>query len=238
MPSFNCLIKQSVRWRSLAFPDGWLLYLSDPLSPFRHLRGRLPNLRDLVLNFQAYRQADSSECPSLNTLHMYGACHTVAWEPSFPWSQIQFLELMNSEYSQVVRIMVLCVNVQQVKLFTVENVYPDEIPATGGTFAELHYLSIDDWRDHADFFQSFTLPSLSTLKIHDLDQSSFWDPDISTQFLFRSSCTITSLSLKLSNFSDLTLITLAIGEYDEWSVETDPQGPSPPNVVITSQKHS
>ncbi|KAG7095962.1 hypothetical protein E1B28_006647 [Marasmius oreades] len=217
----NCLLHESNRWRSLTFPGGGCSHLSELPSPFRRLRGRLSTLQHLHLDFGSWNSEESSliasdfalfsECTSLSSLNIYrGFRLNPEFTYNFPWSQIRSLELLDCQSSHAVQIMALCTNIQEVELSRVNDLLETD-PFQAVTLPELRSMSVEGWKDHASsLFQSFTLPSLSFLKIGVCSHSTHWVPDVMATFLLRSSCFITSFSLASATLSDSEIVNLLI----------------------------
>ncbi|KAG7093378.1 hypothetical protein E1B28_007058 [Marasmius oreades] len=199
----NCLLDQSHRWRSVTVGirrDPHVIGTSS--SPFQRLRGRLPNLRHLALEYYEECAEDwitsdmnlFSACPSLTSLKLMA--DLVPTSTIFPWEQMHSLQLcVDSSHDALIRTIKLCKNLQQLKLAYVD--HPSE--STIGPITplnEMQHLYVNHVEDNGSFlFDSFSLPALSSLQIDGHHYVTHMDVGPLTGFLLRSSCSITSLLL-------------------------------------------
>uniref|UniRef100_A0A0W0F760 F-box domain-containing protein n=1 Tax=Moniliophthora roreri TaxID=221103 RepID=A0A0W0F760_MONRR len=212
------LVQHSERWRTVE-----LLYLKQSMivhEVFAPIAGHLPILTDLTISssndWDDLAEDDDvyidlfSDSPALTSISYEPSCPLTPQSP-LPWRQIRSVRIKNAYYTEAIQIAPLWTNVEQLTF--------KQCGYRGRSTDHRDYLAIpsvthlslaarQEWE--ADFaFECFTLRQLSSLEISSIDGSwDVWDQRLLTDFLIRSACTITSLSLKRVPVTDEELIQL------------------------------
>ncbi|KAK1223281.1 hypothetical protein PQX77_013869 [Marasmius sp. AFHP31] len=223
--ALECLFGSWYRWRHLDCSHTLLKY---PI--FQTLRHHLPALQSLRIRSQA---SDNSnllflDCRSLTSLNILPD----AWvNTDLPLRQVRVLSMQTASPRAALSILQGCTNVRQLEWHSISH-------SGGVNDVDLDHVVLprvqrlvaiaNDDRSGTAIFENSTLRSLSTLEIRGLSPAStwnHWNVDSLKDFLLRSSCALTSLSIESSPLSDQemisllrlipTLTTLRIGECEK-----------------------
>ncbi|KAL0069607.1 hypothetical protein AAF712_003265 [Marasmius tenuissimus] len=213
LASLGCLPDNSARWRVLEINHTLLCR-----PKFQNIRGRLPKLARLVIHGESNGFGTGSpvfsDCPSLTSLHIQAA----HWFTNdFPMHQLQSLILLNTYIAPVRRILRGCTTMSRLDLRWVGGFKDDPNPDKHDILPQVKSLLVtaEEEGEASDIFKVLTLRSLTTLEIRrSQTEGTEWESlDLGplTDFLSRSSCMITSLtldSLPLSNVEIGSLLRL------------------------------
>uniref|UniRef100_A0A0W0F3C0 Uncharacterized protein n=2 Tax=Moniliophthora roreri TaxID=221103 RepID=A0A0W0F3C0_MONRR len=222
-PCLALLIQQSSRWRSLSL---WEIDRADLSSDlFRPIRGDLPLLEELDISGTPGHDADQfhcdlfSVCPKLSTLCIQAGI-PIAYTCDLPWSQVKTLQLYQALAFDALPVIALCQNIDHLELLSIGNEEDLILPVYQGdpiisAFQKLSITEVMQDKDVSCIFQHLTLRHLTELHICGSSVSGGpsavwkqWDEAVFMNFLVRSSCSITSLTLVWVPMSDEQLIRL------------------------------
>ncbi|KAG7091894.1 hypothetical protein E1B28_008295 [Marasmius oreades] len=216
--TLDALVDTANRWRDVTLFSPWNVGPSRPI--LQGLRGQLPNLSSLHLNGTGPDDVKFdffSSCPSLHSLRIqpgddpYGPEYPTP-RLILPWEQITSLKMYNSFAPSALSLLSQCSNVEYLELSLVGGGpnYSADIVSDA-----LRCLTIEarEQDDVSCIFQSSTLRNLSVIDISgDIAEPTrdwiSWDGGPLTDFIRRSSCTITSFRLKWVPIKDVQLISL------------------------------
>ncbi|ESK83221.1 hypothetical protein Moror_3278 [Moniliophthora roreri MCA 2997] len=209
----NALISTSSRWKSLQ--------LSLETSTARDfgldaIRGKLPLLEYLDLQVWVYDDTAFEvfdafqECPVLHTATFFCQYEFYA-HFIFPWHQIRTITFRNTDSQEALSQLSLCRNIRDAKLFCVGD-QPHYEGRIVNSIENLHVVAIKQ-ADVSAVYQALTLPHLSSMQLEgrgptDPIDWTDWDEQPVQDFFVRSSCSLTSLSLKWLRISDEQTISL------------------------------
>ncbi|ESK91759.1 hypothetical protein Moror_10588 [Moniliophthora roreri MCA 2997] len=224
LPAIQNLVEHSIRWRRVTFRVVPSMISHSVLAP---IHGRLPRLEHVHLSSASWRVHQADNSPWDAELRLFETCpalRSFEFEPDLrirhvlaPYDQITFLKLCDAYSSTAFKFLSSLPNVERLELFRIGG----ESLASSGTFtghivsSNLKHLSItaEEQHDVSSALEFTTLPELLSLDIRSVeeeetDESSWymWDEVPFKSFLTRSSCNITSLSLRCVPISDEQLV--------------------------------
>ncbi|KAK7464885.1 hypothetical protein VKT23_006094 [Stygiomarasmius scandens] len=251
LPAIQTLAEHSSHWHTVTLDIDDQSFLHPALS---NIRWRLPMLESLAMkcNWNLEDPADPVElfdtAPKLTTFRGNGV---TAADPKLPWNQITSLHLVDSTLLNTLQVMEVCpqlidMSYEGTLADNEEDEYPQTVPSFKGVFS----LSLNPGNRSTDMLSLLsswiTLPQLQTLSIFtDLEFVAWaWKDVDMPQFITRSGCQITTLSLKSLPITDLDLIPILTAcpsltklILHESSAKTDyaEQGPQAdiPNLAVT-----
>ncbi|KAK1226907.1 hypothetical protein PQX77_010123 [Marasmius sp. AFHP31] len=230
------LFHNSDRWRALCCTH---TLLQRPA--LQKIRNRVPALERLEIVSEFGDQTDPlfDTCPSLTSLNIT-ADNWSEHDFPFPFYQLNSLSICNSWTLPTINILRSCTNLARL-----------ELHSTGGNLDNLeaeehvilptvqHLIVVAQEHDDATtIFQVATLGSLKTLEIGRtaLDNWRDLDFDVITDFLIRSSCSITSLSLDNLPISDaaVTVLLRLMPTLTSLTIKESPLRKNGKNTILTS----
>ncbi|KAK7037823.1 hypothetical protein VNI00_010784 [Paramarasmius palmivorus] len=245
----HTLGETSPRWR--------FLQLSITTSRARALgldriRGNLPLLESLDLEvwvhndpgFRAFNLFNN--CPSLHSVSLY--CQYDVYEHfGFPWSQIRSLQFRDTDSNEALSQMSLCSNLHSAELLCIGDTPHYERHIVDNNLRDL-FVMVNRPEDVSAVYGALTLPRLSSMRLEGTNprenavrrsEWARWDERPLQDFMLRSSCPLTSLSLKWLKITDKQTISLlqllpslqslTIEEYHQFRIIRDSD-----NRIITS----
>lgn len=201
------LVHHSHRWRDVEASLGLEHKSLVPLA------NKLPLLEKLSIGGCDEFDADYDVFQSLPALHTLALGGEGPNALRFPWGQIKHLRRESCTVSQFTGALDRCRNVVTAELLRFTEEFDEGI--SRGATSELHTLSLqmdrDAWFGISTLFDVLTLPAMASLSISHVYPSIIphglaWPADAFTSFVSRSSCPLTSLSLKRMPLSEIQLL--------------------------------
>ncbi|KAG7095865.1 hypothetical protein E1B28_006557 [Marasmius oreades] len=220
LPSLNALVQNSHRWETLDLSIARHVF---PFTLFDRICGRIPALRSLHLHEPGDGGTDDwngypplncfNSCPSLQYLNINPSLFPPTKLP-FPWDQIKTLRLELAYSESALPILSLCHGVEHLDVSEVgggdiepysDHIISDSIKSISITKATTQ-LDVDD------IFKYTTLKHVLSLEIRGSHQPTGewlrWDETMLHDFLLRSSCSITELTLHSLPIIDTQTLSL------------------------------
>uniref|UniRef100_A0A0W0GF00 F-box domain-containing protein n=1 Tax=Moniliophthora roreri TaxID=221103 RepID=A0A0W0GF00_MONRR len=223
IPSLEALVSHSNRWKSLEISSVKRGVIAH--SVFHPIRGNLPILSYLAISgpggysdtSAVFRCDIFDTCPTLSSLLIKPNC-PLTEHCTLPWGQITSLRLKCCYNASGLAFLALSSNVKNLEVdeFGGAELNSDEDPHPEDHFvSEVERLSIiaSEESEFSCMLENSTLGHLLSLEISGsqrwpLRKWQRWDQQCITNFLQRSSCTLTSLSLKWVPITDTQAISL------------------------------
>ncbi|KAK7043021.1 hypothetical protein VNI00_008759 [Paramarasmius palmivorus] len=250
VPSIEALVRHSSRWHRLRLYGIRQDVIQNPV--FAPIKGSLPILVELLIEEDSYEFDDEfrcelfGHCPALTTISIRPEC-PLTLASMLPWGQIRHAKISNSFTNDGISFLKLLPNLDSIELVH----FGDSLSSYRGEPVVLSakQLSVVTHLRHdmACSVQNVTLGQLSSLRIDGCKDDCAdkgdgdwkqWDEKPILDFIRRSGCSITSLTLQwvpitdeqLLRFLKLTpeLENLCLEEYKIISNE-----PSPTNSIVT-----
>ncbi|KAJ8073802.1 hypothetical protein PM082_012080 [Marasmius tenuissimus] len=234
LSTIRCLFDNSDRWRALHCPH---TLLQRPA--LQKIKNRVPVLKHLDIISEFGDQTDPlfDTCPSLNSLNI----RANNWsESDFPFCQLSSLSICDSWTPSTVDILQSCTNLTRLELHSTGGRTDDLETEEHVILPTLQHLVVvaQEHYDAMTIFQIATLESLKTLEICRTALNSWTglDLDLITDFLIRSSCSITSLSLDNLPISDtaVTMLLRLMPTLMSLTIKESPHRRNGRNTILTS----
>ncbi|KAK7043025.1 hypothetical protein VNI00_008763 [Paramarasmius palmivorus] len=248
IPAMDALVHHSGRWRTVEFVGVKDEVIQHPV--FHPIKGRLPILSSLKVSREPHDIPAAMEfncdlfgdCPALSSLELKPNSSLTVGCP-LPWGQIRSLTLFDSYARPGLLFLTLVNNIEQLKLDCVGGVHHP-----GAQHSEEHIVSnikqltvmASECSEVTDVMNHITARRLSSLHISGCDESpsttwKWWEGNCVTDFLERSACTLTSLSLQWVPISDTQIIHLLqnIPTLSKLHIEEYHRGVERKNRIVT-----
>ncbi|KAK1221100.1 hypothetical protein PQX77_016147 [Marasmius sp. AFHP31] len=173
-------------------------------------------------------------CPSLHSLSVGPECF-LREELALPWHQLKELTIRFSFSPRALWFIALHPYLESLTLFRVGGKRDNRSHLISDTIRQVH--AIMENQEDANMLSDMTLPALTSLTMEAAPEKlvlwNIWGESVATDFLIRSGCSLTSLSIKWIPITDHQIIRLLEQTPTLSSLSIEETSKETPNAIVT-----